>query len=726
MSNQLNPETNYKDLLSQIIKYPPYSDWTLISDHSGYRDANNHYQLTEFGLLDWRDNTKKTLIEIAKELNILPKTQVIDGFSKFKKYVSNDISKKILIRYLETRKISLPSFIIDQINPSHYSKDGIFTLSIPIVDFQGQTIQFQNIRTDEKGAKSSGENPKTKEGKGNNIPRVIKFGDPDATHAYIFEGFEDAASWYSKKDNQKILCIATCGCTELPNAIPFLNSFDPDKRIFILDNDKPGLKAASSIDIPCTFLRPTFDYDFNKAVIDNTDNLWKQSLTPYTIDKRPEIEQLIGELETLLKTSYTGFKKDLLTKLPYGQRKDNNEWVKLPIIKESLTTHYDALCYDKENKPFKFLKKSSIPSYLTEYSHQAPSDLLFIKIPAWDGRKRLEEIADQFVVKDYTSREFYLALKDWTMKAYGKIFQHVHDQHVLVLLSRRHAGGQGVGKSVLIDAVTKGYGLYRGTSAFDRVETNFVRNIYDKAVNVFNEIDKIEYDSMARLKDIIDRDHHTFDLKFRDTENYRNCTSYIGSANTLSFFKDDTGNRRFWCFEILSNKFKRDQNNNILRQSNYPGDIYDPKSEENRMQLIAEAKYNWEHRDNVSETEESEMSALTRKLANFSEKESPEEFDVKITKEWHCRAGDLVTENRSRSLDQEWDFYADRKRLPFNIANRIFETMAKDFGLKAATISTTLKRNNLFKENLTNHHSLKISSWYLFNPIAEDDNDLGF
>jgi hypothetical protein len=726
-----------KELLEKIRQCSPYSNWTRCSD-GHYRDfkgnPNPPEDLSEKGLYDFRTNTYRPLYELAKELKIISETREKKHYvlKKNSAEISNEITRAIAKGYFAMRGIDLPHEIFDQIGFFH--KDYIvgeethLALTAKLKDISGEVKQTLIIIIN----KSSGEKIRKQLHGKNPGDRALCFGDLSAKRAYVFEGLEDAVCWYinDRKENvEPAAFYVSCGAGNLKCVSPFLARHE--ERIVICDNDKAGMEGANSITVPCKLMVPSTEQDANEAWQAGTFSIWKANLIEQAQSQAPAIsdadikKEAYSEFLSLLHTEFPVYKKDLFSDYLYLKRnKADTEWTRasdaIPVVRLS------AKVLKRANEEyFSYMSPVDVEDMFVKLKMNLPGELL-IEIPAWDGVPRIETICNQFEVLDYTAEEFYLTVKEWMAKVIAKIYRPITNQHCLILVSDKDGGGQGVGKSQVIEALTAGLKNYATATAFQYNQNDFERKIFDKVVNVLSEFDKIRYEDVPILKDIIDKPEFHFDQKYeKELRCVKNRCSFIASSNSVDFFKDDSGNRRYRFFKIMGNKFKKDEDGFLLSESNYPGDLFDPKKDENRMQIIAEAKHYYEQGNYEIPNE------LRKKLELATKKETPETLVKKVERVWFDLAYEYslnkVRGARTSEDRDKWLWISEYKIISTFDADELLTMTCKHVGIKTNVnrISKILGDLNLRKRNVRYYNRTEVSRVFSFKAAGSQTETPG-
>lgn len=180
---------------------------------------------------------------------------------------------------------------------------------------------------------------------------------------------------------------------------------------------------------------------------------------------------------------------------------------------------------------------------------------LRVNPPAWDGVDRLAVMAHSLNPKDkrLTPEVVEYFIKDWIVRAVSRMHDHTVSNRVLLF-----QGAQKIGKDEFFRTLTNGFGPYyiepSLPNKFKISEEILARSIFDKAVCLFDEFDKLE-GSEAIFKSLVTKQELAFDQKFeRNIQSFKHRCSYIASCNPAKILKDSTGNRRFVLIQLEGKK----------------------------------------------------------------------------------------------------------------------------------------------------------------------------
>jgi len=180
-----------------------------------------------------------------------------------------------------------------------------------------------------------------------------------------------------------------------------------------------------------------------------------------------------------------------------------------------------------------------------------PFEEYFMNLGSWaeDQPDYIQELADTIEVAD-NDRDFWnRSFRKWLVASVAcSIDSEITNQQVLIF-----SGAQGLGKTTwmknLVPRVLSEY-YYGGSINLGNKDTeiqlseNFLINL--------DELGNLGRKNMSALKEIITKPS----IKLRRpygtvAETMPRRASFMGSINNLEFLTDNTGNRRFLCFEVL-------------------------------------------------------------------------------------------------------------------------------------------------------------------------------
>lgn len=303
-------------------------------------------------------------------------------------------------------------------------------------------------------------------------------------------------------------------------------------------------------------------------------------------------------------------------------------------LKSICLTYKEERVVGARTKIVQPLKKHEVMHHLDRWRIDEAQPELLIDIPDWDGRDRIREIVEKVVARGLSEDEFYQVLCDWGSKSWAKIWNDEVQNHVLLLQSV-----QGVGKDVLINAITGAYRPYVSGLDLTSGEEKIYRTAGACVVGKLSEIDKKQ---MARAENTIKKlatdETVSRDEKYiKGTVITKNRMSMIGTANRKDILSDPTGNRRFWLIELEEIKFEK-RGDFSKRTNTYPGDPFDPDMTENQAQIVAQFKAIAEKSKGADVVSEE----LAHRLSLHVQKQRPEQEGMDVVQDFIEVAENLV------------------------------------------------------------------------------------
>lgn len=223
-------------------------------------------------------------------------------------------------------------------------------------------------------------------------------------------------------------------------------------------------------------------------------------------------------------------------------------WNSLELIRSEA---YDL----NEHADCKYIISAIEPHFLA-YEHSLVPELL-PEIPAWDGRDRLQEMAECLVLdgsqENFSSKTAEFYIKAWMAGIFRKLDDPRYQNPVLILRSAR----QGIGKDWFVNTLTDGLGQWAKNMNLCTQDRDNYLQLSNAAVLKIAEFDRTSKTDAATIKDMIFRDttylRGAYERDFVD----RVCrASFVATVNPDDFFRDPTGNRRFAVFSLKSIIFK--------------------------------------------------------------------------------------------------------------------------------------------------------------------------
>lgn len=157
----------------------------------------------------------------------------------------------------------------------------------------------------------------------------------------------------------------------------------------------------------------------------------------------------------------------------------------------------------------------------------------------WDGVPRLDTLfidylgaADRPYVRAVTRKAFTAAV--------ARAMEPGCKYDTMLIL----AGPQGIGKSTLLDKMSKGW-FNDGIRTFEGKEASeLLQGVWLVEIS---ELDAFRSSDVARIKQFLSLRADRFRAAYgRHVKDIPRCCVFFGTTNTMEFLRDKTGNRRFW------------------------------------------------------------------------------------------------------------------------------------------------------------------------------------
>lgn len=234
----------------------------------------------------------------------------------------------------------------------------------------------------------------------------------------------------------------------------------------------------------------------------------------------------------------------------------------------------------------------------------------------WDGQPRLDTLfvdylgaADTAYVRAVTRKAFTAAV--------ARAMEPGCKYDTMLIL----AGPQGIGKSTLLDKMSKGW-FNDGIRTFEGKEASeLLQGVWLVEVG---ELDAFRKTDTARIKQFLSLRSDRFRAAYgRHVKDIPRCCVFFGTTNTSEFLRDRTGNRRFWPVDVGVTK--------------HPKTVWDDLDEE-IDQIWAEAVMRWrlgeklhlmgavEEEAQVEQESHREVSSKEGMILDFVDKPVPEDW----------------------------------------------------------------------------------------------------
>ena len=190
----------------------------------------------------------------------------------------------------------------------------------------------------------------------------------------------------------------------------------------------------------------------------------------------------------------------------------------------------------------------------------------------WDGTERLDTLFIDYLGAEDCEYNRAVTRKIFTAAVARAMTPGVKFDNMLIL-----CGDQGVGKSTLLDKLSRGWfndsiSTFEGKEASELLQGVWIVEIA--------ELDAFSKSDVSRIKQFLtlraDRYRAAYGRHVKELP--RSCV-FFGTCNNFAFLRDTTGNRRFWPVDVLQGQPKQS--------------VFD-LSDNDIDQLWAEAKVRWQ------------------------------------------------------------------------------------------------------------------------------------
>ena len=163
----------------------------------------------------------------------------------------------------------------------------------------------------------------------------------------------------------------------------------------------------------------------------------------------------------------------------------------------------------------------------------------YLQCLKWDGQPRLDTL-----LIDYLGAADKPYVRAVTRKAFTAAVARAMDPGCKYDTMLILAGPQGIGKSTLLDKMSKGW-FNDGIRTFEGKEASeLLQGVW---IVEIGELDAFRQTDVARIKQFLSLRADRFRAAYgRHVRNIPRCCVFFGTTNTATFLRDRTGNRRFW------------------------------------------------------------------------------------------------------------------------------------------------------------------------------------
>lgn len=167
----------------------------------------------------------------------------------------------------------------------------------------------------------------------------------------------------------------------------------------------------------------------------------------------------------------------------------------------------------------------------------------FLTSLKWDGQPRLDTMLVDYLGAIDTPYVRAVTRKAFTAAVARAMEPGCKYDTMLIL-----AGPQGIGKSTLLDKMSKGWfndsiRTFEGKEASELLQGVWLVEI--------GELDAFKRTDTARIKQFLSLRSDRFRAAYgRHVKDIPRCCVFFGTTNTCEFLRDRTGNRRFWPVDV--------------------------------------------------------------------------------------------------------------------------------------------------------------------------------
>ena len=167
----------------------------------------------------------------------------------------------------------------------------------------------------------------------------------------------------------------------------------------------------------------------------------------------------------------------------------------------------------------------------------------FLTSLCWDGQPRLDTLLMDYLGAEDTSYVRTVTRKAFTAAVARAMEPGCKYDTMLIL-----AGPQGIGKSTLLDKMSKGW-FNDGIRTFEGKEASeLLQGVWLVEIG---ELDAFRKSDTARIKQFLSLRSDRFRAAYgRHVKDIPRCCVFFGTTNTSEFLLDRTGNRRFWPVDV--------------------------------------------------------------------------------------------------------------------------------------------------------------------------------
>jgi hypothetical protein len=261
------------------------------------------------------------------------------------------------------------------------------------------------------------------------------------------------------------------------------------------------------------------------------------------------------------------------------------ERINLKNVRETMQKYFDFY-FDKEsdqyyytnagdNNPFDFERISEQSRVLNDWLGLLEQENIFIKkdylrtsLFSLTTCKAINYFAYQleYLHKNYDKQDYITPLLSSIITDNDKLFsmnftkwavalvaqiisteQFVRNDNALILV-----GPQNGGKTGFFERLLWNFDLYASKPSFDFNNQKDALLMNDKALILLDEMSSYTKGDVKQMKQFFSQSKITGDRKYQESRDYKRNASFAGCSNNQDILKDDTGDRRFLVFNLLS------------------------------------------------------------------------------------------------------------------------------------------------------------------------------
>lgn len=161
----------------------------------------------------------------------------------------------------------------------------------------------------------------------------------------------------------------------------------------------------------------------------------------------------------------------------------------------------------------------------------------------WDGVPRLDTLFIDYLGAPDTPYTRAVTRKAFTAAVARAMVPGCKYDTMLIL-----AGAQGLGKSTLLDKMSKGWFNDSIRSFEGKEASELLQGVWLVEIS---ELDAFRRTDVARIKQFLSLRADRFRAAYgRHVKELPRCCVFFGTTNTMDFLRDRTGNRRFWPVDV--------------------------------------------------------------------------------------------------------------------------------------------------------------------------------